>query len=396
MASVYWQGKQWIAQWYRSDGTRVKRGTKETKRRAAQAAAAEMETKDRREKSDTGRKYLEILDRAAADGRAGKLGPKRAEEYLLELRRVADPNHSTVSLAEWLERWRASKKAAVSASTAGIHEDMIRHFKQALGEKTMKAALSDFSGVQIKKGMAALKAGGLRSATINLSLRMLRQALRDAVADKLLSENVAVGIPPLGEEDSEERAPFTPQEVRQLIERAGVADEAANREWQGLILFGAHTGLRLSDVSKLGDEHVDGVDLVIRPLKTRKTRKTIRIPLTPPLLAWLGQRTGKGPFFPLLAVKSSADLSGAFSRIMKRAGVPALVVLPGGIEAKRSFHSLRHSFASWLAEADIHSDVRKLLTGHSSDAHHAIYTHHDESLRRAIQTLPDLAPAVRA
>jgi integrase len=76
---------------------------------------------------------------------------------------------------------------------------------------------------------------------------------------------------------------------------------------------------------------------------------------------------------------------------MKAAGVPAAATLPGGIPATRSFHSLRHSFASWLAEADIHADVRKKLTGHSTAASHAIYTHHDTSLQRAIDTLPQLS-----
>ena len=74
---------------------------------------------------------------------------------------------------------------------------------------------------------------------------------------------------------------------------------------------------------------------------------------------------------------------------MKRAGVARKVKLPGGIEASRSFHSLRHSFTSWLAEADVHSDIRRKLTGHKSSGIHDIYTHHDESLARAIEELPD-------
>jgi integrase len=390
MASVYWQGQQWIAQWYRQDGSRVKRGTKEKKRRAAESIATEMETKDLREKSDSGRKYLEILDRATAEGRAGKLGMKQSEEYLLELRRVADPNYSTVTLAEWLERWRLEMKPRVSASTAGIHEDMIRHFKDALGTRVMAAALGELTRPQIKKAIARLKEGGLSGSSVNLSLRLLRQALRQAVADRIVPENAAEGIQPLPEEDSIERAPFTTEEVRKLIDQP-----KTTVEWQGMILFGAHTGLRLSDISKLTDDHLDGVDIVIRPKKTQKTKKTIRIPLTPPCLAWLATRKEPGPLFPVLSTKSAPALSGQFTSIMGRAKVAARVTLPGGIVASRSFHSLRHSFASWLAEADIHADVRKQLTGHTTEDTHAVYTHHDQTLRRAIQTLPDIRPAVR-
>jgi integrase len=75
---------------------------------------------------------------------------------------------------------------------------------------------------------------------------------------------------------------------------------------------------------------------------------------------------------------------------MARAGVPADVTLPGNLPGRRSFHSLRHSFTSWLAEADIHADIRQKLTGHSSAGVHARYVHHDDALARAIQTLPDL------
>lgn len=394
MASVYWQGQQWIAQWYRPDGVRVKRGTGEKKRRAAQTAASEMESKDLREKSDTGRKYLEILDRASADGRAGKLGMKRAEEYLLELRRVADPKYSTVSLGDWLERWRLEMKPRVSISTAGIHEDMIRHFQTALGSKVMAAPVGDLTRPLIKKALATLKAGGLSGSSVNLDLRLLRQALRQAVADRIVPENAAEGIPPLPEDDSIERAPFDPEEVRKMIDQP-----KTTLEWQGMILFGGHTGLRLSDIAKLTDDHIDGIDLVIRPKKTQKAKKTIRIPLTPPLLIWLKQREERGetgPLFPVLSTKSPAALSGQFTSIMKRAGVAPRVTMPGGIEASRSFHSLRHSFASWLAEADIHADVRKKLTGHTKEDTHAIYSHHDESLRRAVETLPDFKPAARA
>jgi integrase len=75
---------------------------------------------------------------------------------------------------------------------------------------------------------------------------------------------------------------------------------------------------------------------------------------------------------------------------MKLAGVPTQVKLAGGITGSRSFHSLRHTFATWLADADVQADVRQKLTGHSSSSIHARYSHHDEALDRAIEKLPSL------
>lgn len=390
MATVYRHGKQWIAQWYRADGSRVSRGTRLPKRREAERLAAEMESKDRKETSDTGREFEAILHRASADAKAGKLSLKRAEEYLTEMRRVADPKYSEVSLEKFLEGWSRGKQSRVKASTAGIYDDMIRHFGGALGEQIMTAPLASLSRPQIEKAMQTLRAGGHRGSTVNLSLQILRSALKKAVLDQLIHSNPAEGIPPLPEDDSVERAPFSPDDVRALLDHPKTSDE-----WRGMVLFGVYTGLRLSDVAQLGDEHVEGSDLVIRPRKTDRSKKTLRIPLAPPLAAWLADREAEGKFFPDLATKSSAALSGQFASIMKRAGVAARVTLPGGIEASRSFHSLRHSFASWLAEADIHADVRKKLTGHSSEGIHAIYTHHDAALKRAVETLPDIRPAAR-
>jgi integrase len=170
--------------------------------------------------------------------------------------------------------------------------------------------------------------------------------------------------------------------VRKLI------DTAHTDEWRGLILIAAHTGLRMGDVLSLQRSNIEGNDIVIRPVKTKQSRSTIRIPMTTPVIAWIGDR--KGAFFPAMSRRSTATHSTTFPRLMDKAGVARDVILPGGIEARRSFHCLRHSFTSWLAEADVPSDVRRKLTGHKSIGVHDLYTHHDESLRRAIKELPDL------
>ena len=58
---------------------------------------------------------------------------------------------------------------------------------------------------------------------------------------------------------------------------------------------------------------------------------------------------------------------------------------------KLSFHSLRHTYVSQLANAGIAPDVRQLLSGHAEEKSHAVYTHTKlETLRKAIETLPRL------
>jgi integrase len=77
---------------------------------------------------------------------------------------------------------------------------------------------------------------------------------------------------------------------------------------------------------------------------------------------------------------------------MRKAGVDSQPVKRDvGVRtlSRRSFHALRHSFTSALANADVAPELRMKLTGHSSEAVHRGYTHHEiETLRQAILKLP--------
>ena len=42
-----------------------------------------------------------------------------------------------------------------------------------------------------------------------------------------------------------------------------------------------------------------------------------------------------------------------------------------------SFHSLRHSFTSAMANANVPAEIRQKLTGHADSKSHATYTHHE-------------------
>jgi len=86
----------------------------------------------------------------------------------------------------------------------------------------------------------------------------------------------------------------------------------------------------------------------------------------------------------------------AFKRIMEKAGVEAGVArVSSGSKGRsfslRSFHSLRHSFVSALANSGVSIELRRRLTGHASDEMHSIYTHHEiETIRQAVSAIPRL------
>ena len=328
--------------------------------------------------------FAVILETVTREAASGNLTLSRAEEFVHRLHRLANPDFKESSLKEFWKKWIAEQKRHVGASTAKGYDQDLDLFAIALGPRVMDAPVNSLTSDQINAAIdKAKKKGDRRAATINKALASLRRVMEAAVAQGAATHNPAKQSRSLRQEDSTKRAPFAVEEIRAMLDHKDTSDE-----WKGAITLAAHTGLRLGDVLSLNLKHVDGSRLVIMPSKTARQEKVITVPLTPPCVAWIGLR--KGDFFPTLKKQATATTSMQFAAIMKKAGIPKEIEQPGGLKATRSYHSFRHSFASWLAEADVHADVRQKLTGHSSSTIHARYSHHDEALDRAVKTLPAL------
>jgi integrase len=110
-------------------------------------------------------------------------------------------------------------------------------------------------------------------------------------------------------------------------------------------------------------------------------------------LSYLSNFNNEGYICPTLASKGPGGkhgLSEGFKRIMRRAGVDTQLSEGKGVRkfCKRTFHSLRHSFTSSLANAGVPEEIRMKLTGHTTRDIHTRYTHHEhESLKNAIDLL---------
>lgn len=394
MASIYLHKTgTYYAKYFNADGRRVSKNTGATSKREASRIAETFEADERdvrRKASQLPAMLAGTLEIAAREAAAGKLTLARAEELLKRMHRDSDPNFREVSLGDYWQEWIASQKRHVTASTATGYTDDYEIFSEALGKRAMQSPIREITKERIEAAMDKARTNGRgkgrivrRASTINKALSSLRRVMESAVASGLATSNPAKQARTLGKVDSQERAPFTAQEVRAMMDHKDTSDE-----WRGAILLAAHTGLRLRDVLTLTAKNMDGTRLVIVPAKTARMKKVVTVPLTPPCMTWIGER--KGAFFPSLCKLPSSNASMQFRAIMSKAGVPREIELPGGITASRSFHSLRHSFISWLAEADIHADVRQKLAGHSTSKMHAIYAHHDEALDRAVAALPKL------
>jgi integrase len=146
------------------------------------------------------------------------------------------------------------------------------------------------------------------------------------------------------------------------------------------------------------------IDLPVKTItyRARKTNKLVTIPIHPELENYLLELTapdsGNVFVFPKLAGRCTGGRSGlsmTFSRIMARAGVVGEVLHKakkggqGRTVRALTFHSLRHSFNSAMANAGVSQEIRMKLTGHMSAEMNSGYTHHElEPLRVAIARIP--------
>jgi integrase len=393
---LFKRGKIW---WFKTpgpDGKRIQRSTGKTAEREAIKVAKEIESKiAQNAKSAEGLPvaYQAILERASHEAQQGRLTLQRTETLVRDIHALANPDYNRVSLDQHLANWTEDQSLHVSARTVEIYGDMRRLMTEALGKRASSAPVDKLTTSQVKAAIRKIKVGkvtrqgkvvqdGRAAATTNLTLRAFRRAMEAAVQDNLVSANPAAQVRVYPETDSKVVAPFTKEEFGTLLRH--VRGYYKHDEWEGAILIGGHAGLRFGDVLGLTRENVHDGRLVV---ETGKTGKVVEIPMTPPVVNWIGKKRGK--LFPLLSDKGPGSLSTTFTRIMERAGVARDVELPGrDKKGRRSFHSLRHSFASWLADSDVHADVRKKLTGHTTDGIHQNYSHHDEALDRAMEGLP--------
>lgn len=231
--------------------------------------------------------------------------------------------------------------------------------------------------------------------TANHNVTILHGAFKMAVQDGILSKNVLTGIEKLPTDDSKSRAPFKREELEKLIENAPTED------WRGAIIAAATTGLRMMDVTNLRWSQVDLERRVISiiPRKTSRSKKMLQLPIHDRLNDFImtlpAGDDALAPLFGSLCDRRAGGrdgLSKEFGELMDALGISRTVQVIDAVGDKsvslKSFHSLRHTFVSSMANADVSQELRRKLAGHSSDAVNDIYTHTQlDTLRGAVDAI---------
>ena len=375
MASVHKRPRSpyWHASYLGPDGRWILRSTKQGNRQAALAVAMEYE-------------------RAAKLARRGDLTEAQAREVLKDIMKRADMGETLqgVTIKKHFQDWLESKRARKSKSTGERYGVAVDDFLETLGKRATKP-LTSLTAADVERFLNHRIAKKLAPATLILDVKIIGGALNAARRQGLIPTNPAEAVE-LPEAVGMERGTFTPAEVKLLV-------DTAEGEWKLLIMLAYFTGARLSDCCRMQWE---GVDLTGETLTytQSKTGAKVTVPLHPDLLARLNKLAGTDKpdvfIMPLLAAQRTSGrrgLSETFKKIMRKAGVDSQTVKGKGNQmfSKRSFHALRHSFTSALANENVSSELRMKLTGHSTEGEHKKYTHHEmDNLRAAVKKIPSL------
>jgi integrase len=380
MASIHKdpRGKSpfWYCAFTLPDGRRTFRSTKLASRKKALGVCLEWE-------------------KSADQGRAGNLTEAQTRKVLNTiLENTGQAPMQTEAIHDYFTNWINGKELANKPRTAERYGTVVKKFLASLGQKARRPLgaltvrdLENFRNQSMDAGKAP--------KTITVEIKILRTVLNVARRQGRITTNPAEAVE-LPKVTSHTRDVFTPEQVRMLL-------AAANGEWQTAILAGFYLGARLSDVINLTWENVELTGGVIT-YEQHKTGKSVTAPLHPDLKNHLFKLAGDNPRAPLCptlqkrSVGGRSGLSQTFARITRDAGIGQHQVKGKGKQgrafSKLSFHSLRHTFTSALANANVPAEVRQKLTGHADDATHQKYTHLElQPLQDAIAKLPSVLKA---
>jgi integrase len=382
----------WICCYTSATGQRLQKSTKITNKPLKGEQRKDGSPKTVADKRAEALEVCLAIERAENHAKNGTLTEQQAKKIIGEiLERTTGEPLRNYKVRDWLTHWLDMKEQVRAGKTMDRYRQVIRDFIASLGSRA-NLALAHIMPKDVLIYRNSIIAANKTPRTANLSVKVVSAAFNAAVRQHIIESNPATALETLPVK-AEERATFTPAQVSKLMRAA-----EGERDWPAAILFGYYTGARLSDVANMQWSAIDLEQRLIR-FTPSKTKKPVTIPLHDELERELLKKPGIGKafLFPPLAGKGTGGkhgLSGRFAAIMEKAGIEGKITQHakgGRALSNLSFHSLRHSFNSAMANAGVSQEIRQILTGHASAETNKLYTHHElESLRAAIATLPGL------
>jgi len=230
--------------------------------------------------------------------------------------------------------------------------------------------LKDISPLDLERLKREMREAGKSEATVRHVLCIVRQAFNKAVVWRLWQgENPCKGVSFPSPNNARQRF-LTQEEAARVLESLRIRSKQVAQ----IATMSLYGGLRLGEVLGLIWSNVDFANGIIF-VQDSKNRESRPIFITEPIKQVLAELPPGAPDDPLFMTKAGypvQQLSKSFSITVKE------LRLNEGISDPRervSFHTLRHSFASWAVQAGTPLYVVGKALGHRTLTMTARYSH---------------------
>jgi site-specific recombinase XerD len=290
----------------------------------------------------------------------------------LEVYRVWEAkSEGDISLSGFVEEFLCYAKATFAPRNVENYERVFKHLLHFLGDKQLKEIdlhrIEKFKVLRLKR---------TSPTTVSIDLRAIKAAFNKAVDWNYIDKNPCKKVSPIKIPD---RTPsyLAKADFRRLY--YGIKEE-----WlRDIVLFAVVTGMREGEVINLKWESVEIEKSIVHVRNSSSFRskmgKERAIPLNSVAARIIKARPHGGAFV-------FTDRNGEQIRQFHLTHIFKKYVRKVGLGEEIHFHSLRHTFASWLVQEGVPLYYVQKLLGHSSINVTQVYSHTtDENLRKAVE-----------
>jgi integrase len=276
-----------------------------------------------------------------------------ALKFLTDFRENVKKRHTRLLFSEFVQQFCKLRAPALRPTTLKrIYLPAFKSFQSVCGDRYLSA----YTLRDVEKFKAA-RYETCTSTSVNIEFRTLRAAFNCAVAWGYLRENPFSKSRPIAVPE-QPPAYLSKEEFQRLI---NIVDVPVLRE---LFIFAALTGLRQGEILNLEWSHVDFDQRLIYVANSEwfvtKSGKCRVVPMSDTVFSLLEGRGISKSFCRYVFHSGGTKLSQSYVEHKFKHHVRRL-----GLNDRVKFHSLRHSFATWLAREGVSIyEIQKLL-GHS-------------------------------
>lgn len=307
----------------------------------------------------------------AAEMRARLINAEKTSEIMGDITMPIKPVIPTFG-----EAWEKYKKDWLIANGKDVSspEALVRQHMQ----KFLTLPLNQISPLELDRLMADMRGKGLAPQTIHHAIALIRRVMRRMVSWKLYAGRLPFDSISLPKPNNSRIRFLTPEEAQKLLAEI---KKRSVQTWL-MSLVSLHCGLRFGEVAAIRWEHLDfeNMSLYIPESKSGLARiAVITSEVRDALMDFSAQHKGS-LVFPARDGTIMKCVSESFFRAVKALG------LNNGISDRRQkvvFHTLRHTYASWLAKSGLGQLAIADRLGHHSLEMTKRYTHLMDETRKA-------------